>query len=357
MTTPVLLVGPGTKGAFVHLGWTKAPFIDFGAGETRLASGCLAGQADVSALSASDNFARWATRRCVPGSPAWLQSDFWERSQIRLNPAGHSSGGHVDLANSPSGGGRAAARHHRGRRSRHGRTPRRPRGSWLSVTPSPVHRGAGARCSGNTCSDTGHTDVDFVGSLPAPGCGFSHDGENEGHGGILATNIVRNNQLPGWLSSARPDIVLMHLGTNDVWSNIPASTILDAYSTMLGQMRAGNPADRTRGRADHPDDPGELLGLRPARGRPEQRHSGLGAGEQHGGLADHRRRPVDGLRHRGGHHRRRAPQRFHRHPEDGEPAGIPPVVAALRPNAAVGLHVEGTRVVECERRRRSSCAA
>jgi mannan endo-1,4-beta-mannosidase len=34
----------------------------------------------------------------------------------------------------------------------------------------------------------------------------------------------------------------MHLGTNDVWSNLPASTILDAYTTMLGQMRASNPA-------------------------------------------------------------------------------------------------------------------
>ncbi|NGY64693.1 cellulase family glycosylhydrolase [Lentzea sp. NEAU-D13] len=90
--------------------------------------------------------------------------------------------------------------------------------------------------------DTGHTDTDFVGSLPAPGCGFTYDGENEGHGGILATNIVRDNQLPGWLSSARPDVVLMHLGTNDVWSNIPAATILNAYTTMLGQMRASNPA-------------------------------------------------------------------------------------------------------------------
>lgn len=90
--------------------------------------------------------------------------------------------------------------------------------------------------------DTGYTDVDFVGSLPAPGCGFTYDGENEGHGGILATNIVRDNQLPDWLSSARPDIVLMHLGTNDVWNNIPAQTILNAYTTMLGQMRASNPA-------------------------------------------------------------------------------------------------------------------
>jgi mannan endo-1,4-beta-mannosidase len=89
---------------------------------------------------------------------------------------------------------------------------------------------------------TGHTNTDFVGTLPAQGCGFAYDGENEGHGGILATGIVRDNQLLGWLSATRPDVVLMHLGTNDVWNNIPASTILDAYTTMLGQMRASNPA-------------------------------------------------------------------------------------------------------------------
>ncbi len=86
--------------------------------------------------------------------------------------------------------------------------------------------------------------VDFVGTLPPQGCGFTYDGENEGHGGFLATGIVRDNQLPGWLSATRPDIVLMHLGTNDVWNNIPASTILDAYTTLLGQMRASNPATK-----------------------------------------------------------------------------------------------------------------
>ncbi|MET0134085.1 MAG: ricin-type beta-trefoil lectin domain protein [Kibdelosporangium sp.] len=90
--------------------------------------------------------------------------------------------------------------------------------------------------------NTGYTNVDFVGTLPAQGCGFTYDGENEGHGGFLATGIAGNNQLPGWLSATQPDIVLMHLGTNDVWNNIPAATILSAYSTLLGQMRASNPA-------------------------------------------------------------------------------------------------------------------
>src|SRR5258707_2216994 len=88
---------------------------------------------------------------------------------------------------------------------------------------------------------TGFTDIHFVGTQPPQGCGIPYDGNNEGHGGALATNIVSLNELPGWLSATNPDIVLMHLGTNDVWSNIATNTILAAYTTLIGQMRANNP--------------------------------------------------------------------------------------------------------------------
>jgi lysophospholipase L1-like esterase len=83
--------------------------------------------------------------------------------------------------------------------------------------------------------------VDFVGTLPAQGCGFTYDGENEGHGGYLATNVANQNLLPGWLSATNPDVVMMHFGTNDAWSNLSPSTILSAYTTLVGQMRAKNP--------------------------------------------------------------------------------------------------------------------
>jgi hypothetical protein len=49
-------------------------------------------------------------------------------------------------------------------------------------------------------------------------------------------------RLVGWLSATDPDVVLMHFGTNDVWSNLPPSTILAAFTRMVGQMRASNPA-------------------------------------------------------------------------------------------------------------------
>lgn len=87
----------------------------------------------------------------------------------------------------------------------------------------------------------GYTDIDMVGTLPAPGCGFSYDGNNEGHGGYSVINIANQNLLPGWLSATNPDIILMHLGTNDIWSNRTTSAILTAYTTLVQQMRAKNP--------------------------------------------------------------------------------------------------------------------
>jgi lysophospholipase L1-like esterase len=83
--------------------------------------------------------------------------------------------------------------------------------------------------------------VDFVGTLPPQGCGFTYDGENEGHGGYLATNVANQNLLVGWLAATHPDVVMMHFGTNDVWSNLSPDTILAAFTTLVGQMRASNP--------------------------------------------------------------------------------------------------------------------
>lgn len=48
---------------------------------------------------------------------------------------------------------------------------------------------------------------------------------------------MANNQLPGWLAKTKPDVVMMHLGTNDVWGNHPAEEILGAFSTLVDQMR------------------------------------------------------------------------------------------------------------------------
>ncbi|MEU7619116.1 carbohydrate-binding domain-containing protein [Micromonospora rifamycinica] len=88
---------------------------------------------------------------------------------------------------------------------------------------------------------SGYPNVDFVGTLRNPYCSGTFDVDNEGHGGFLATGIADGNLLPGWLSATRPNVVVMMLGTNDVWSNKGTPAILSAYSKLLAQMRANNP--------------------------------------------------------------------------------------------------------------------
>lgn len=64
---------------------------------------------------------------------------------------------------------------------------------------------------------------------------------HEGHSGYLAINIANNN-LQGWLSSAKPDLVMFMLGTNDIAQQSKStSEITAAYTKMVGLMRASNP--------------------------------------------------------------------------------------------------------------------
>lgn len=87
----------------------------------------------------------------------------------------------------------------------------------------------------------GLTDLDFVGRLDnSDHCGTNFDGDNEGHGGFKAMDIANDGDLVTWLNAANPDVVMMHLGTNDVWSNESTADILAAYTTLLDQMRANN---------------------------------------------------------------------------------------------------------------------
>ncbi|MFF5563161.1 cellulose binding domain-containing protein [Streptomyces sp. NPDC012623] len=107
-----------------------------------------------------------------------------------------------------------------------------------SITGSP---GCWRSVLWNRLQDAGHTSIDFVGTLGPQGCSQPYDGDNEGHGGALVTAVAAQNQLPGWLDATHPDIVVMHFGTNDVWSNVDPERILAAYDTLVGQMRASNP--------------------------------------------------------------------------------------------------------------------
>ncbi|KAF8470689.1 SGNH hydrolase-type esterase domain-containing protein [Kalaharituber pfeilii] len=107
-----------------------------------------------------------------------------------------------------------------------------------SITGSP---GCWRALLWNQLQTAGYIDIDFVGTLPPQGCGVAHDGDNEGHGGFLAINIADQNQLVGWLAATNPNIVMMHLGTNDAWSNRGTTAIIAAFSKLVDQMRTNNP--------------------------------------------------------------------------------------------------------------------
>jgi lysophospholipase L1-like esterase len=107
-----------------------------------------------------------------------------------------------------------------------------------SITGSP---GCWRALLWNRLQSTGYRNIDFVGTLNQQGCRQAHDGDNEGHGGELVTNAANRNLLPGRLAATHPDIVVMHFGTNDVWSSISTDTILAACTKLVQQMRASNP--------------------------------------------------------------------------------------------------------------------
>jgi lysophospholipase L1-like esterase len=93
----------------------------------------------------------------------------------------------------------------------------------------------------------GRTNFDFVGTqVSTIDCNdTTYDPDNEGHSGYLVGNLEPGGQSAGeldqWLSANTPDVVLMHFGTNDVWWNLTTSSILDAYTFVLGELRQHNP--------------------------------------------------------------------------------------------------------------------
>jgi chitodextrinase/lysophospholipase L1-like esterase len=90
-------------------------------------------------------------------------------------------------------------------------------------------------------------DVDFVGSLTtnyqngttAP-LYYDFDQNHEGHAGWRADEILA--QIGGWAQAYKPDVVLIHLGSNDVFQGQSnASTVMEV-GQIIDALRAVNPA-------------------------------------------------------------------------------------------------------------------
>jgi lysophospholipase L1-like esterase len=80
--------------------------------------------------------------------------------------------------------------------------------------------------------------VDFVGSRDAGPPDM--DGDNEGHSGWTISRTAR--RVDRWLAAYRPDIVLLHIGTNDVRLNGYRNGAAKRLGVLLNRIRRDQPA-------------------------------------------------------------------------------------------------------------------
>lgn len=98
--------------------------------------------------------------------------------------------------------------------------------------------------------------VDFVGSVRSGPAGAGADLDHEGHPGWRIGQIAE--RLDGWLAIYRPDVVLLHIGTNDMHTDARAAGAADRLSALIGQITAARPeahvfVGRIVGAQDAPD--------------------------------------------------------------------------------------------------------
>jgi lysophospholipase L1-like esterase len=86
--------------------------------------------------------------------------------------------------------------------------------------------------------------VDFVGSEtsnnggPPPNPDFDLD--HEGHWGWRADQVLA--MIDAWARAQQPDVVLVHLGSNDVFQGQDNASTLDELSSIVARLRAANPS-------------------------------------------------------------------------------------------------------------------
>ena len=99
----------------------------------------------------------------------------------------------------------------------------------------------------------GHSNFQFIGTQTnADACNGAPNVKGEGHGGYLVTYLTDNthaadqrgtlDELLTW-ATEKPEIVVMHYGTNDAWSeSTPVAKILSGYTNVVTRFRAQNPS-------------------------------------------------------------------------------------------------------------------
>jgi hypothetical protein len=86
----------------------------------------------------------------------------------------------------------------------------------------------------------GGFDVDFVGTMNGvrggPPLYEDFDQNHEGHWGWRADEVLAF--IPTWAAAAQPEVVLMHLGHNDLWQGQGVDSTIDDLSGIVGELRS-----------------------------------------------------------------------------------------------------------------------
>jgi lysophospholipase L1-like esterase len=84
--------------------------------------------------------------------------------------------------------------------------------------------------------------VDFVGGRIRNDVGdpanFDYDQNHEGHSGWRADNILEN--IVNWVQSYNPEIVLLHIGTNDIWRGDSVASTVAEVAGIIDAIRGVN---------------------------------------------------------------------------------------------------------------------
>lgn len=95
----------------------------------------------------------------------------------------------------------------------------------------------------NSLQSSGFRDIDFVGSergvLGGEPANTNFDQDHEAHTGWTADQIAAQTEL--WARQFRPDIVLLHAGTNDVRNDESVASTINDLGQIIDRLRMGNP--------------------------------------------------------------------------------------------------------------------
>ena len=85
--------------------------------------------------------------------------------------------------------------------------------------------------------------IDFVGSMQGayrgPPSNTDFDMDHEGHWGWRADEVLA--RLPEWAAAASPDIVLLHIGHNDLCQDQEIDSTVNEVSAIIDILRTANP--------------------------------------------------------------------------------------------------------------------